>query len=180
MRTILLTLAAFALAACDSGTVPSPAEQAELRASNPVVESNEVALNADGLIAGPEAFYFAAGQNEVEGALARTFGQAGDSSDMPDCGVGPMVSSRFPGGLIVNYKDGSLVGWLWEEESTNIGVTGDLRIGAARDSIEAEPGFAMIEGSTLGEEFAIGDRIGGFFEDGAVSALYAGTQCFFR
>ena len=42
------------------------------------------------------------------------------------------------------------------------------------------PGFAMIEGSTLGEEFMVGDELAGFFEDGAVVMLYAGTQCFFR
>jgi hypothetical protein len=32
----------------------------------------------------------------------------------------------------------------------------------------------------LGEEFALGPKIGGFIKADKVEMLYAGTQCFFR
>ena len=54
------------------------------------------------------------------------------------------------------------------------------RLGASRIEVEAMPGFALEEDSTLGEEFAIDGAPSGFFEDGEVAMLYAGTQCFFR
>ncbi|MDP4604594.1 MAG: aspartate-semialdehyde dehydrogenase, partial [Erythrobacter sp.] len=59
-------------------------------------------------------------------------------------------------------------------------LAGDVQLGSSRTALEAAPGFTRVEGSTLGEEFALGDRIGGFVEGDAVSMLYAGTQCFFR
>ena len=179
MRRLVLTLFALALAACDSGDVPAPGTE-PLRPSSPQVEANEVVLRADGLVAGSEAFYFAAGRNEVEAAVARALGKASDSGENDECGAGPIAYSTFPGGLTVHFQEGSLVGWNWAGEADNIGLTGDIVIGASRSEIEAEDGFAMIEGSTLGEEFSIGDSIGGFFEDDRLSMLYSGTQCFFR
>ena len=53
-------------------------------------------------------------------------------------------------------------------------------VGTDRAQVEAMGGFSMIEGSTLGDEFVLGEELAGFFEDGKVSMLYAGTQCFFR
>ncbi|QFT78140.1 aspartate-semialdehyde dehydrogenase [Erythrobacter sp. THAF29] len=179
MRALVSMMAVLALAACDSGGVPAPGTE-EPRASTPQVEANEVLLTADGLTAGSEAFYFAAGQNEVEAAVARALGKASDSGTNEECGAGPIDYSTFPGGLTVNFKNGSLVGWFWGDEAANIELAGDIAIGAPRAEIEAEEGFAMIDGSTLGEEFSLGDKIGGFFENDRLSMLYSGTQCFFR
>lgn len=180
MRGWLIGIAALAMAACDSGAVPPPSEQAELRPPTPVVEANEVELGPDGLTAGSEAFYFAAGQNEVEAALARALGKASDSGTMEECGAGPMAYSAYPGGLTVNFQNGSLVGWFWREAAENISVNGDITIGAPRAEIEALDGFVMFEDSTLGDEFSIGDRLGGFFAEDSLEMMYSGTQCFFR
>ncbi|MBD2841568.1 aspartate-semialdehyde dehydrogenase [Erythrobacter rubeus] len=180
MRVLALSALALAATACDSGDVPTPSEAAQLRPSAPQVEADEVLLRGDGLVAGNEAFYLAAGQREVEGAIARALGKASEGGTNDACGAGPVAYSTFPGGLTVNFQDGSLVGWLWRDASENIELAGEIAIGAPRSEIEAEDGFAMIEGSTLGEEFSLGERVGGFFEDGELSMLYAGTQCFFR
>ena len=59
-------------------------------------------------------------------------------------------------------------------------LAGDVQVGSARNVAEAAPGYAAVEGSTLGEEFALGERIGGFITADKVEMLYAGTQCFFR
>ncbi len=180
LRPVVLTLAFLALAACDSGTVPSPAEQSEPRAAAPSVAANEVVLRADGLDAGAEAFYFAAGQSEVEAALSRAIGKPDDSGENAECGSGPLGFASFPGGLTVHFQEGSLVGWNWREPSDSIRTAGGFAIGAERTAIEALDGYTPISDSTLGEEFALGDRLGGFFEESRLSMLYAGTQCFFR
>ncbi|TRD12426.1 aspartate-semialdehyde dehydrogenase [Erythrobacter insulae] len=180
MRIWALSIAMLAVAACDSGNVPPPSSQSELRASTPYVEVDEVALRGDGITAGTESFYFAAGQNEVEGALEQALGDPGDKGENGECGAGAMAFASYPGGLTVNFQGGSLVGWNWDSDADNISLNGDYRIGTLRTEIEALDGFVMIEDSTLGEEFALGDRIGGFFEGDAVSMFYAGTQCFFR
>ena len=186
-RMAFLGLAgALALAGCDTGTVPSPAERLEGAggAAAEAVDPDMVALNGEGLAVGPEAFFYAAGQTEVETALSRVLGKPGESREMGECGAGPMTGVAFADSLTVNFQQGRLVGWVVGSAvgggPDNIAIVGGPAIGMPRADVEALPGFAMIEGSTLGEEFMLGDTLGGFFEDGKVAMLYAGTQCFFR
>ncbi len=55
-----------------------------------------------------------------------------------------------------------------------------MQLASPRAIVEAAPGFAKVEASTLGEEFALGQNIGGFIAGDKVEMLYGGTQCFFR
>ncbi|MFU7528251.1 aspartate-semialdehyde dehydrogenase [Qipengyuania sp. ASV99] len=181
MRAKGFVIAAFALAACDSQNAPSPAERPDDRTgvSDQAVPSG-VTLGSDSLSVGGEAFYFAAGQTEVEAALARLLGKASDSGEMAECGAGPMWSSTYAGGLTVNFQNGALAGWLLDEQGGETALENGIAIGAPRAEVERMSGFAMIEDSALGEEFVVGDELAGFFEDGKVSMLYSGLQCFFR
>ena len=188
MRLALLALAgALVLAGCDSGDVPSPAERQQGGAPAGEVAANAVELRPEGLVAGPEAFYFAAGQKEVETALAKALGAALRTGANPECGAGPVTFTDFPGGLTVHFQEDRLVGWNWHlaqdgdsPASGTVKLTGDVQVGTARRVVEAAPGFAPVEGSTLGEEFALGEAVGGFITADKVEMLYAGTQCFFR
>lgn len=181
MRIALLGLCAVALSACDSGTVPSPADRLNGNgAASEEIDTSLVALHGDGLVSGAEAFYFAAGQTEVEAALSRTLGKPGDSGTMAECGAGPMEFATFPGGLTVNFQSGGLVGWNLSEATDSIQIDADVTLGMSRDDLGQVSGFSPIKDSTLGEEFVIGGGLAGFVEDGAVTMLYAGVQCFFR
>ncbi|TAD79416.1 MAG: aspartate-semialdehyde dehydrogenase [Sphingomonadales bacterium] len=188
MRLALLALAgALALAGCDSGEVPSPAERQQGEAEQGAVAANMVELRSEGLSAGAEAFYFAAGQAEVEAALAKALGAKIRTGRNEECGAGPIDFADFGGGLTLHFQDGRLVGWNWHgpqdgdpPATGTITLPGKVQVGAARAIVEAAPGFAKIEGSTLGEEFALGERLGGFIAADKVEMLYAGTQCFFR
>lgn len=188
MRLALLTLAtAFALAGCDSGEVPSPVERQQGEVTPQAVPANVVELRGEGLGAGPEAFFFAAGQTEVEAALAKALGAALRTGSLAECGAGPMTFVDFAGGLTAHFQDNRLVGWNWHlaqdgdlPGSGTIRLAGEVQLGAARSIVLAAPGFALVEGSTLGEEFALGSNVGGFIESDKVEMLYAGTQCFFR
>ena len=188
MRLALLSLAgALVLAGCDSGAVPSPAERQQGAAPAGEVAANAVELRGEGLTAGSEAFYFAAGQKEVEAALAKALGAALRTGENSECGAGPVTFTDFPGGLTAHFQQGRLVGWNWHlaqdgdtPASGTVKLAGEVQVGSARAVAEAAPGFAPVEGSTLGEEFALGSNIGGFIAADKVEMLYAGTQCFFR
>lgn len=188
MRVAFFALAAaLALAACDSGEVPSPVERQQGEAVPARVAANVVELRAEGLTAGAEAFYFAAGQAEVQAALAKTLGPVLRSGENAECGAGSVAYADHAGGLTVHFQQGRLVGWNWRApqdgdaaSSGTLRLTGSVQIGTPRAEAEAAPGFAKVEGSTLGEEFALGGKIGGFIEGDRVSMLYAGIQCFAR
>ena len=188
MRFAFLALASvLALAGCDSGDVPSPAERQQGEAVQGSVAANVVELRGEGLSAGSEAFYFAAGQTEVEAALAKALGAKLRSGENAECGAGPITFTDFAGGLTAHFQEGRLVGWNWhapqdgDKPATGaVTLPGKVQVGSPRAEVEAASGFAKVEGSTLGEEFALGQNIGGFIKADAVEMLYAGTQCFFR
>ncbi len=178
---------ALMLAGCDSGGVPSPAEKLEGKTEQAPLAANAVELRSDGLSAGAESFYFAAGQTEVEAALAKALGPVLRSGKNAECGAGPITFTDFAGGLTAHFQDDRLVGWNWHlpqdgdaTASGTVSLPGKVQVGSARAVLEAAPGFAKVEGSTLGEEFALGQAIGGFITGDKVEMLYAGTQCFFR
>jgi len=184
-----MALVAAVLTACDSGEVPSPTEreQATQRPATTAV-ANLVNLRGDGLVAGAEAFYFAAGRSEVEGAAALALGQATGRGSNDECGAGLVDFTDFPGGLALHFQNDRLVGWNWRlpqdgdvrSKGTIQLSSGEVQLGSTRALTQQSSGFAKLPASTLGEEFTLGRAIGGFFDGGTVSMLYAGTQCFFR
>lgn len=180
MRWLVISIAALGLAACDASEVETTDADASLATA--AIDPAQITLEGDGLTVGAESFYFNAGQAEVETALARALNAKGETMEQPECGAGPMTATTYPGGLTVNFQEGQLVGWFLREGAEKIALQSGAGIGAARHEIETLEGFAMVEGSTLGEEFySESAGIGGFLSDeGAVSELYAGTQCFFR
>jgi hypothetical protein len=190
MRFVLPVLAALALTACDSGEVPSPAERqaGDAGSDRAAISSGIVDLRGDGLSAGAEAFYFAAGRSEVEGALARALGAATGSGTNTECGAGKVDFTDFPGGLAAHFQQGRLVGWNWrlpqDGDAAPTGAVrlagGDIALATARSVVERSSGFAALNTSMLGDEFALGNAVGGFFTGDQVSMLYAGTQCFMR
>lgn len=190
---MIRNLTAFALAGaivltgCDSGDVPSPAERQQGESTTQAVPANVVQVRGDGLTAGSESFFFAAGQAEVESALAKALGASLRSGSNAECGAGPITFTDFPGGLTAHFQEDRLVGWNWHlaqdgdlPGSGTVKLDGDVQLGTARSVLQSAPGFAPVEASTLGEEFALGDNVGGFVEADQVTMLYAGTQCFFR
>ena len=186
MRIAFLALVgALALAGCDSGAAPDAAATGE--AGQAPVAANAVELRGDGLTAGAESFFFAAGQTEVETALAKALGPKLRGGENGECGAGPMTFTDYAGGLTAHFQEGKLVGWNWHlpqdgdrAASGTIGLAGMVQLGAPRTAAESASGFAKVEGSTLGEEFMISDTLGGFITGDRVEMLYAGTQCFFR
>jgi hypothetical protein len=185
---VLLALTgALAVAACDSGAAPDGSATPTGGETAAPVAANAVTLRGDGLSAGAESFFFAAGQAEVETALAKAVGPKLRGGENPECGAGPVTFSDFAGGLTAHFQDGKLVGWNWHlpqdgdaAATGTVALDGTVQLGTPRAAVEAAPGFAKVEGSTLGEEFSLAGKLGGFITGDRVEMLYAGTQCFFR
>ncbi len=180
MRILIASAGAFLLVACGGNDVPSPTERQQQTADAPAVEEQEILLRGDGLTVGAEAFYFPAGQSEVQTALAELLGKPIGEGENEECGAGPMVHADYSGNLRVNFQNGGLVGWFLDTPIDAVSVVGDVQVGTPRDEALAADGFELFADSTLGEEFFLGSEIGGFLDAEGVSTLYAGTQCFFR
>lgn len=188
MRGGLIALAAaLVLAGCNGGGQPDAARTPQAAETKAPLADTEVELRGDGLAAGSEAFLFNAGQAEVETALERALGPTLRSGENGECGAGPITFTDYAGGLTAHFQEGKLVGWNWHgpqdgdrAASGTVKLAGPVQLGAPRTAVTAAPGFAKVEGSTLGEEFRLGEEVGGFVEGDVVGMLYAGTQCFFR
>jgi hypothetical protein len=141
MWQALLALAgALALAGCDSGTVPSPAQRQAGEAVPAPIAANAVELRSEGLAAGSEAFFFAAGQKEVETALAKVLGPVLRTGANNECGAGPVTFTDFAGGLTVHFQDARMVGWNWHLAQDGdtpptgmVKLAGEVQVGSARE-----------------------------------------------
>lgn len=199
-RLALILAAAASLASCggaDEAAEPAIDERPASRIDREATAVHEkigvtarMALKSDGIayrVAGGttgEEIGFGVGRASIERIARQQFGEPVTRSSNAECGAGPMSFSRY-GPLQFNFQDGRLVGWRLEAGGDLTTVDG-VRPGVTDlNDLEAERAVTMVEGSTLGREFryaaADGGEIGGFAsEDGMVTSLHAGINCFFR
>lgn len=187
MRFALSSLAALSLglAACADGGA-TPADEA------PAGEAGEVTplpmatldLQATGLIipaqSGFEQFDvpFGSTRAATETTLARIVGEVVEKSASDECPVGPVMTTRYEG-LTLTFQQDKLVGYMASEPYVPQLTRAEMLL---------DPTVQLLEDSTLGEEFTIGDpqgeAISGLFsgpEDGAtVERLWAGANCIYR
>ena len=193
-----------ALAGCGSATEsadepdatassPTPVTTASASTDEPSQVQTEpmVALDGEGLrIVMPSGstrlLAFGSERAEIERIMGQISGVAPSRSENGECGAGPMQMTAY-GNLTLNFQSGTFVGWYADGEGGWATMDG-IGTGSTRKGVEATRTTSLVEGSTLGTEFATGDggegTIGGFFEDDSadamVTGLYAGTNCFFR
>lgn len=124
----------------------------------------------------------------AEAAVGKIAGAIDEKTSNEECGAGPMQFARYDG-LTLNYQDGNFVGWnLMNEAGAPVyTTTSGIGIGTTRAKASESVTIAPVVGSTLGEEFTIGEGdtvMGGIFAKAGptapVDSLYAGTNCFFR
>jgi len=170
------------LAACSQAEESEQAQQQE-----PVeVEKLQhvVDLQAAGLAVPPQG---SAGQLDVpfgsrkeaaEATLSSVLGEKLASATNAECPAGPVASSSYEG-LTLNYQDDAFVGWMAEAPYLP---------SETRAQLLASEGVTLVEGSSLGEEFVIGNpdglSISGLFDgsgdDARVVRMWAGVNCIFR
>ena len=181
MRLAYLALPLFALAACSQ----EPAEEAETpeTAVTGPMENATLDLQATGIIVPPQNGFeqldvpFGSMRAPTEVTLGNVLGEPTDGHDgSGDCAL---QSAIYPG-ITVNFRDDEFVGYY--AETPFVDALGN------RTEMLSDPGVALVDDSTLGEEFAIGAEggptISGIFtgagDDAAVEALWAGENCIAR
>ena len=114
----------------------------------------------------------------TEATLGNILGEVSQRSENAECDGGPLAMTEYAG-ITLNFQDDKLVGYFARDPFVPQ---------LTRTEMLSNSAVTMVEGSTLENEFAIGDpageMIGGFFaseaDDAPVEALYAGMNCFAR
>lgn len=159
-----------AVTACDDGLTPGGKE--------PVPST--VVLRGEGIEADGAVLPFSADRTQVEEAVNAVLGEPEARTSFDECGAGPMQFTRYANGFTVNFQKEALVGWFYDKANPKVALANGITVGTPRERVGASPQFLPIEGSTLGEEFSLGEAVGGFLEAGKVASLYGGVNCFFR
>ena len=183
MRRLALIALPLMLAACGDapgeggqGTAPDAptAEQAMAEAT--------LELQGTGIVVPAQAGFeelavpFGSARAPTEATLGNVLGSALDETDEPnDC---DLTYTAYEG-LTLNFRNDEFVGY-WAEAPYVPETT--------RAAMLAGENFALVEGSTVGEEFVIGAAegpdIAGLFtgpgDDAEVEALWAGENCIAR
>lgn len=129
-------------------------------------------------------FDFGSSDSTVQQAVADVFGPARDQNDLGECGAGAMTAVTWDD-FTLHFQAGEFIGWFYRSSDPALtspsGVAPGITEAALLDVYDGVNIFA----DTLGKEFTFevpAGFMGGFFEgDGPeVTAMYAGTQCFFR
>lgn len=175
---ILLPVAVLVLAACGvQEPAPAPGESAKIKTPTQAA----LRLSGSGLALGADTAAFGSAREAAEHMATRHLSASPELFDSDECGAGPMAFSRYPGGLMLNFQDGMLVGWFLAEANNRVSLGNGLAVGSAQRVVEALPGFELDPESTLGLEFySEADGVGGFIKDGKIVGLYAGVNCFLR
>lgn len=168
-----LILGSLALAACESEAVQSEPGAA-------ATAGQTIVLGGGGFSAGGKTIAFSAERSVTEEALSAVLGQPEACEENGECGAGPMQFTKYAGGLTANFQEDRLVGWFFDTANPKVALENGITVGTPRERIASSPQFMLIPESTLGEEFALGEAVGGFIEGDKVASLYAGVNCFFR
>jgi hypothetical protein len=156
----------------------------------PLLENGAIAVVATdtGTI---RRFEFAsASAEEAVAALTVALGEPAERSDLPECGEGPLVVTRWSTGLRV-YADanGGVAGWAVEPDASAAFTTAD-RIGlrSTRNDLVASYPNLVVDETTLGIEWSadqsVPGAISGLLSDdtdaAVVTNVWAGSACIAR
>ncbi len=184
-KTLLLALP-FALAACGSGNETSQETAPEPEANSPLVQRLDdtvLVVDANGAGAvGQPVMRFGTAREEVDSAISQAYGNEPELGENGECGAGPMQFSSY-GPLQLAFQNGKLVGWNLGE-GTDVATSDGVQPGTTTLAMLKDERQVRDIDSTLNGEFeyttADYGTIGGFSEDGKISSLHAGMNCFFR
>ena len=186
MKKSLLLALPLALAACGSGTETSQEAKPEPEATSPLVQRLDetvLVVDANGAGAtGQPLMRFGTAREEVDAALSQAYGGTPELGENGECGAGPMQFSTY-GPLKLSFQNSKFVGWNLGE-GAEVATSDGVQPGTTPFALLKEEREVRDIDSTLTGEFeytsADYGTIGGFSENGQISSLHAGMNCFFR
>ncbi|RPF70594.1 hypothetical protein [Aurantiacibacter spongiae] len=184
--TLVLAIPALLLAAGCSQEADPDGTANQQAFEEPTVPADEATLDleANGIVVPAQGGFerlsapFGSLRDATETTLATVLGEVTGRADNADCPAGPLATTEYDG-ITLYFQDGEFAGYAAREP-----YVPEL----SRAEMVADPGVSLVEGSTLGEEFTIGQEggplISGLFsgegDDARVETLWAGTVCNFR
>ena len=130
------------------------------------------------------AHNFDTGQDIVLSSIEQVFGPAESITEALECGAGPMTIASFDD-FAVQFQDNAFIGWYYVSSTPTLSTPSGVMVGISEaDLVVVYEGVDIFD-ETLGREFFFEVPAGfmaGFISDSnaTVTALYAGTNCFFR
>ncbi|MGB3201863.1 MAG: hypothetical protein WBA99_13240 [Nodosilinea sp.] len=127
---------------------------------------------------------FSAEMPMVVDTVSRAIGESESTVANDECPAGPVASTSWPNGLVLNAMDGTLVGWEVRSSDRGLPLTTVTGIGLGSTQADLESAYEVeITDSSLGVEFFTG-QISGLLTandpEAEITALWAGTACIFR
>lgn len=120
---------------------------------------------------------FGSNRAATETTLGAVLGEPTQRSAMDECPVGPVMTTSYEG-MVLTFQDDAFVGYQ---------ARAPYMPGTTRAEMVADPMVSLVDGSSLGEEFTIGEGetlISGLFDgagdDARIETLWAGANCIFR
>ncbi len=181
MRRFALLALPLMLAACSQEAAEeaeAPVDEVAAPAENATLD-----LQATGIIIPAQngieelAAPFGSARAATEATMGNVLGAVLEQGVDADCGAGPMQYTTYDG-ITLNFQDDTFVGY-----SASAPYVPRL----TRAEMLADPEVALVEDSTLGDEFTIGSGeaiISGVFntanDQDLVSSLWAGAVCVYR
>ena len=182
-RLVILAVLPMLLTACQQAAEAPEGEAVAAETAAPA-EDATLDLQATGIVipaqggAGQLDIPFGSGRAAAEASIGSVAGAVERRGENGECGAGPMQITEYDA-LVLHFQQDKLVGW-----SASAPYVPQL----TRAEMLADPAVALLEGSTLGEEFTIGTEggpvISGLFtgadDNAAVETLWSGASCVFR
>lgn len=191
MRTAGLALL-LTLAACSSsGTPQPPAKEEKARdhstvGAKPVVKaspaSNPMAIElaADGLLVRGKLLPFGTPRPSAESAIGDIQGSEGTRGSSSECAAGLVDYTAYGDSLQLTFQEGKFVGWTINGSASPLRTAKGIGIGSPRQSLDAAYPDVIVDDSSLGLLFSVGDLVGLLDQDGIegiVTDIWAGTVC---
>ena len=127
---------------------------------------------------------FGTDQATVLASIEAVFGAPQSLGAANECGAGPMTIASFDD-FTVQFQDGVLIGWYYASSNPPLTTPSGVMPGLTEAQLEQVYQGMTVRDDSLGREFFFevpAGFMGGFIDStgGSVTALYAGTNCFFR
>jgi len=148
--------------------------------------SDDVLLQSNGMTIDGKTYSFGDNRAEMHSKLSALVNDDFNEETSEYCGMdGDTAPRTFTtvdyNRVQVTYENDAFVGWsAAEEKSPGFTVADSVEVGDARSAVEQLEGFELVPDSTFGIEFKTGAGIRGFFEDGQVFEVFAGSKCLFE
>lgn len=123
------------------------------------------------------------GTGKAEALDRLTAVQGAPPSDQGENFECDLTSATWPDGLTVTFAGDRFVGWSVNRAGSPLSTAAGLKVGSTRTEVEQGATVAIIEPSSLGEEFTAGNVAGllaSTAPDARVTDLWAGQVCIAR